>query len=331
MNTWCAEAYELVRGDLAEIDRTLLAVADTDVEPLCTVCREVLASGGKRIRPALLALASRATGGSGYEPDGAVTLLGAAVEAVHVASLLHDDVVDGAALRRGRTTANAVWGDSISIFAADYLFAAVFAALASPANVALLRYLSHAVVRMCEAEVLQARSSHDSSVREECYLRIIEGKTAALMSAACRIGALLGGADGAVAEALATYGRSFGIAFQMTDDLLDLTGAASEVGKAPGADIRSGYFTLPLIRLRDGLSGPDLGKFHTVTSRGSDLSDDDMRWLTEAASAAGVIEECTGIAAAAAEQAIDALSPLAASPASEALAALARGLVHRRG
>jgi len=331
MNTWCAEGYELVKGDLAKIDRTLLSVAAAAVEPLRTVCREVLAGGGKRIRPALLALASRAVRGAGHEPDGAVTLLGAAVEAVHVASLLHDDVVDGAALRRGRVSANAAWGDAMSIFAADYLFAAVFSELASPGNVELLKYLSAAVAEMCEAEALQASSSHDASAGEDRYLRIIEGKTAALMSAACRIGALLGGADEAKADALATYGRSFGLAFQMTDDLLDLTGAASEVGKAPGSDVRSGYFTLPLIRLRDRLSGDDLGRFHAVTARGSHLSDDDIQWLTATADATGVIEECTGIAAAAVEQAVDALAPLAASPASDALAALARGLVHRRG
>jgi octaprenyl-diphosphate synthase len=323
-------AHDLVRDELDQMQATLEQLASSDVALLAQACQHVLDGGGKRIRPTLLALSARAAGGDDYRPDPQCVLLAAAVETVHVASLLHDDVVDGASMRRGRVSVNAEWGSSISIFTADYLFSGVFRVLATPDNVELLRPLATAVMRMCEAEVLQASSMGDVDVSEDDYRQIIQGKTAALMSTACRIGGMLAPADDAAVDALAAYGRDFGMAFQITDDMLDLAGSPHEVGKTLGSDVRAGYFTLPIIALRDRVGDDARQELRAIMGRGEVLTPDDITFVASQARTHGALEYASGVASEYVEQALTHLHALPRTEARMALEDLAKSLLGRR-
>lgn len=330
MATWSMAAHDLVREELDQMQAVLEHLVSSDVPVLARACQYVLDSGGKRIRPTLLSLAARAAGGDSYRPSQDAVLLSAAVETVHVSSLLHDDVVDGASLRRGRISVNAEWGAPISIFTADYLLAAVFRMLATPSTIELLRPLASAVMRMCEAEVLQASAVGDVNVSEEHYCRVIEGKTAALMASACEIGARVGETDTELGDPLARFGRAFGMAFQITDDMLDVAGSPEEVGKPLGVDLKAGYFTLPIIALRDSTRGDTARELRTMLAQGSDLSDDLIAVIARKAREQGALEYARQMATAYVEEALVHLQALPPTEARQALEDLSRGLVDRR-
>ncbi|MBP7559395.1 MAG: polyprenyl synthetase family protein [Armatimonadetes bacterium] len=329
MATWSLAAHDLVREELDQMQAVLDHLAGSRVPLLARACRHVLDGRGKRIRPTLLSLSARAAAGDDYRPSHDAVLLSAAVETVHVSSLLHDDVVDGASVRRGRVSVNAEWGSPISIFTADYLLAAVFQVLATPENVELLRGLATAVMRMCEAEVLQASSVGNLDVTEDHYREIIDGKTAALMSTACRIGALAASTESSRATRLAEFGRAFGMAFQITDDVLDIAGNAEEVGKPLGSDIRAGYFTLPIIALRNGADEATAAELRALLGRGTRISDDVVAEIAASVRASGALEYCQRVAGTYVDEALDHLSALPDSEARQALEALCRGLLDR--
>lgn len=330
MQEWLAGAQRLVEADLAEVEQALLEISSSGDPLLDEVCRHVLEAGGKKIRPTLLLLSARATrpGTGSLGPD--TTGVAAGVELVHVASLLHDDVIDGSPLRRGRETANSHWGNKVSIFAADFLFASIYAHLATPENTPILRLIACAVVEMCKAEALQATATGDPDLTEECYLRIIDGKTAALMSAACEAGAALAGADEEQRSALRAFGRSLGLVFQITDDLLDLTGDPTETGKARGTDLRSGYFTLPLLTLRDRLPASERAELAAQLGRCEQLSDEDAERIARRAHETGSLERTRQVTQTHVADALAALGALAPSTERDALEGLTRGLVLRR-
>jgi octaprenyl-diphosphate synthase len=323
-------AYDLVGDDLVAVEARLRSLADSEVGLLADACRHAVDGRGKRVRPALLALSARAVAGDGYTRDESLVLLGAAVETVHLASLLHDDVVDGADIRRGRSTAHVLWGSKIAIFTADFLFSSVFTLLATPENTPLLRHIARAVMDMCEAEVLQAETAGSAETTEGQYRGIIDGKTAALMSAACNVGAELGGADWATAQRLATFGRLYGAAFQITDDLLDLVGTSTETGKGRGSDLRGGQCTLPFILLRDRSSEAERRRLTELLERGAELSDDEVDEIAQKAHRAGAVDLCRSAAQDCVEEAVNQLADLPGAAAREALAALARSVVDRR-
>lgn len=330
MSDWLAGPHELVREELEAADGFLREWASSPVEQLAAVCQHVLGNGGKRIRPMALALSARAVGPLEAAGFRRVALFAAAIETVHVASLLHDDVVDHSSLRRGRQTANAIWGDPIAIFAADYLYSVVFAYLAEPENTPLLARISRAVAEMCEGEVLQTTAAGDTSMTKERYLGVVERKTGALMDAACWIGASVAGASDEVAESLAAFGRRFGTAFQITDDMLDLTGTEGEVGKLVGADLRGGRLTLPVIALRDRLDGDARDELLLLLGRREALDDSDVKRIAALASSTGALEYCRREALSVVRTAIQGLDGLDLSPARAALAELAEGLLSRR-
>ncbi len=327
MREWLRSAYDLIAEDLRKADEATRDISRSDDPLVGEVCRHVLTGGGKKIRPGLLLLAARAAGGP---VDPTAPGLAAGMEITHVASLLHDDAVDGSSLRRGRPTANAIWGAKIPVFVADLLFASLYAHLATRENVALLRIVAGAVIRMCEAEVLQASTTGDTAISEAQYMAIIEGKTAALMAAACRVGALLGGADGAKADALERYGRAFGTVFQMTDDLLDLTGSVTDVGKPLGADLRSGRYTLPIIAMRSRLQPDEHEAFVRRIAVWRDLTEADVRAIAARAEQVGAIEYARIAVRATIGEAVEALNALDESPARSALEAVAVGLASRK-
>ena len=203
----------------------------------------VLASGGKRVRPMMLLLSARL---AGYQGDAHIGLA-SVVEFIHTATLLHDDVVDSAVLRRGQESANAVWGNEASVLVGDFLFAKSFSIMVRAGNLDILRTLSDATTQMAEGEVLQLISTSDVELDEERYIEVVQNKTAVLLSAASRCGAILGGCSPAEEESLAAYGMDLGIAFQFMDDALDYVADQSEFGKECGHDLLEGKVTLPLI------------------------------------------------------------------------------------
>lgn len=207
------------------------------------VTAHLVDAGGKRLRPMLTLAAARACGyGGAFHIHLATT-----VEFIHTATLLHDDVVDESSQRRGRPTANLLWDNKSSVLVGDYLFARSFQLMVETGNLRVLDILADAAATIAEGEVLQLTAARDLATGEDIYLRIIRGKTAALFSAATRVGAVIAGAGAAVEQALFTYGDALGIAFQIADDLLDYAGDAG-IGKNRGDDLREGKLTLPVIR-----------------------------------------------------------------------------------
>jgi octaprenyl-diphosphate synthase len=205
----------------------------------------IAGAGGKRLRPMLLLLAARLAGYAG--PRG--VRLACVVEMLHTATLIHDDVVDQAPLRRGRPSANAQWGDDASVLVGDHLYAKSFAMLVRDNDRAVMETLARSTVSMTEAEVFQLELKRSGVTTEADYLRIITQKTASFMSACCRIGALLGDVSDAQVDALTQYGLDIGVAFQISDDSLDFVANQDRLGKAIGADLREGKRTLPLIAM----------------------------------------------------------------------------------
>jgi octaprenyl-diphosphate synthase len=216
----------------------------------------IVAAGGKRLRPMLTLAAARLCGYRGGPGKARHVALAAAVEFIHTATLLHDDVVDASDMRRGLATANAVWGNKPSVLVGDFLFSRAFQLMVEDGSLEVLRILSNASAIIAEGEVLQLVTSNDTATDEAAYLAVIDAKTAALFAAACRIGAVVAGLPDAVAEALDAYGRNLGIAFQLIDDSLDYAARQSELGKTVGDDFRDGKITLPvLLAFRRGDEG----------------------------------------------------------------------------
>jgi octaprenyl-diphosphate synthase len=207
------------------------------------ISRYIISAGGKRIRPRLVLLFSQALGFEGAERYE----LAATVEFIHTATLLHDDVVDESSLRRGRSTANAIFGNAASVLVGDFLYSRAFQMMVSVNRMRVLEVLADATNVIAEGEVLQLMNMHDPDLAVEEYLRVIRYKTAKLFEASARLGAVLGGAEAPVEEACADYGRSLGTAFQLVDDLLDYEGNSTELGKNVGDDLREGKPTLPLL------------------------------------------------------------------------------------
>ncbi|MGW8312469.1 MAG: polyprenyl synthetase family protein [Desulfuromonadales bacterium] len=234
----------------------------------------VLASGGKRVRPMLLLLSAQLTGYQGNAHIG----LASVVEFIHTATLLHDDVVDSAVLRRGKDSANAVWGNEASVLVGDFLFAKSFSIMVREGNLDILRTLSDATTQMAEGEVLQLISTSDVELDEDRYIEVVQNKTAVLLSAASRCGAILGGSSPAQEAALAAYGMDLGIAFQFMDDALDYVANQSEFGKECGHDLLEGKVTLPLIHTLIHCT-PDERRRVAAIIEQEDLADQDLQFV----------------------------------------------------
>ncbi len=222
----------------------MLALCASDVTAASEISIPVLSAGGKRIRPALVILSALAAGASISQH---LLDLAAATEFMHTASLIHDDVVDETTERRGMPTTKFEWGSKLSVLGGDFLLAKAFCLVSSVGDPAILNVLSSTGVKMSESEILQATCEGRLDAWEENYWRIIRDKTAAFMGACCECGALLASEDDAVRSALLGYGTQLGLAFQITDDLLDITGDPVETGKDVGSDLVHGKFTLPVL------------------------------------------------------------------------------------
>jgi octaprenyl-diphosphate synthase len=253
----------LVGEALAEVEAEIRRELSSPVPLIEEMGGYIAGAGGKRLRPILLLLAA---GLARYRGPRAVRLA-CVVELLHTATLIHDDVVDQAPLRRGRPSANAQWGDDASVLVGDHLYSKSFAMLVRDNDRGVMETLARATVSMTEAEVFQLQLKRSGLTSEEDYLRIITQKTASFMSACCRIGALLGAATPAQTEALTRYGLDIGIAFQISDDALDFTADQARLGKAIGADLREGKRTLPLIAMLERVPTAEAERVRTALRR----------------------------------------------------------------
>ncbi len=233
----------LMAADMHAVDRVIQQRLSSDVALINQISHYIISAGGKRIRPMLVLLFSSALGFTGPERFE----MAATVEFIHTATLLHDDVVDESALRRGRQTANALFGNAASVLVGDFVYSRAFQMMVSVNNLRVLDVLADATNVIAEGEVLQLMNMHDADLSVNDYLRVIRFKTAKLFEASARLGAVLAGAGTQVEESCAAYGRSLGTAFQLIDDLLDYEGATAQLGKNVGDDLREGKPTLPLL------------------------------------------------------------------------------------
>ena len=237
------EAYDIIKEDLKSVEQEFRVNLDSGVYLIRKVGEYILNNGGKRFRPSLLLLSARLCGYHGKRN----IPLAAVVEFIHTATLLHDDVVDNASMRRGKTSANTLWGSGASILIGDFLFSKSFCLTVADGDLRILEVLSGTTTQMAEGEVLQLLKDGDVETTEKDYLAVVTNKTASLISAACQIGAILGNVSREKETALAEYGMNLGIAFQLVDDCLDYTSSNKELGKVIGNDLKEGKVTLPLI------------------------------------------------------------------------------------
>jgi len=233
----------LIEVDLAQVNTLIVKRMQSPVALIPQLAGHIVAAGGKRLRPMLTLATSRLCGYSGERH----VALAAAVEFIHTATLLHDDVVDASDLRRGLATANAVWGNKPSVLVGDFLFSRAFELMVEDGSLRVLEILSRASAVIAEGEVLQLVTANDIATTEAAYLEVINAKTAQLFAAASRIGAVLGERSEEEEAALEAYGRNLGIAFQLIDDMLDYSARQTELGKTVGDDFRDGKLTLPVV------------------------------------------------------------------------------------
>jgi octaprenyl-diphosphate synthase len=312
-----------VAEDLARVDALIGARLDSDVALVREVARYIVASGGKRLRPALLLLACRALGYAG-EPRFA---LAAVVEFIHTATLLHDDVVDESHLRRGRSTANAAFGNAAAVLVGDFLYSRAFQMMVELDDMRVMRVLAEATNTIAGGEVLQLMGSHDPQVDEARYLEVIRRKTAKLFEAAARLGGVLARSAPEVEAGLAAYGMHVGTAFQLIDDVLDYSGDEATIGKSLGDDLAEGKPTLPLIHaMRCGSAEHAAVVRNAIRAGGRE----DFGAVLEAIRSSGALDYARAAASREAQSAAQSIAGLPGSEAKESLLELASFSVTRR-
>lgn len=235
--------YQVIASDFSRVDEIIRQQLVSDVPLVEQIAEYIISAGGKRLRPLLVLLAGNAVGKKGDD----LCLLAGLIEFIHTSTLLHDDVVDASGLRRGRSTANAIWGNAPSVLVGDFLYTRAFEMMVKLDSMHIMQVISHATRIIAEGEVLQLSRVRDASTTEEIYMQVIRGKTAMLFEAATHSAAVLANASSEQCEALRCFGDALGVAFQLVDDLLDYLGNSEELGKNIGDDLAEGKPTLPLI------------------------------------------------------------------------------------
>ncbi len=300
------QLYNLIGPDMQAVDAVIRKRLHSEVVLVRQVAEYIVQSGGKRLRPALVLLVAGAFGYRGTHHHE----LAAVVEFIHTATLLHDDVVDESDLRRGRQTANAMFGNAASVLVGDFLYSRAFQMMVEVGEMRVMRVLSDATNVIAEGEVLQLMNCHDADVDEARYLQVIRYKTAKLFEAAARLGAILGGATPELERSLADYGMHLGTAFQLIDDVLDYSGAEVETGKHLGDDLAEGKPTLPLIHVMQNGTPEQAACVRRAIENGGR---DDFAQVLAAIRATGALEHAKRQAATEAERAAAALDALPAS------------------
>jgi octaprenyl-diphosphate synthase len=319
--------FGCIEEDLRGVEERLRKETCSEIGPVRDISGYTLHSGGKRLRPALALLAARLVGRS-FTPERAHAA-GAAVELIHMATLMHDDVVDEAPERRGRLTANRLWGNAITVLTGDFLLAKSISLLAhNDDNLQVVRVFADVTVTMAEGEVLQAAVAHKLDITEATYEEIIERKTARFLAGCCETGAMLGGATPAERASLRAYGSEMGMAFQIADDLLDLLGDPKKTGKPLGTDLRDGRVTLPLIHALRVAEADEAALLRDTLAR-VERTDADIAAVTALVARHGGFEAARRVAEGRAERAVAHLAGFPAGPYRDALERLARYVVRR--
>jgi octaprenyl-diphosphate synthase len=312
----------LTAAETRAVDQLILKELSSDVVLINQIGHYIIGNGGKRLRPMLLLLAAKALG----KTDDHHLILAAVIEFIHTATLLHDDVIDESLLRRGKESANAVWGNAASVLVGDYLYSSAFEMMVRTNNMRVMEILSETTTAIAEGEVLQLLNCNNPDTSEETYLDVIARKTAILFSTATRLAAVISVTDVETELALAIYGQQLGIAFQLIDDALDYKASSKELGKNPGDDLAEGKPTLPLIYAIEH-GRPEQAQIIIDAIR--DGSRDTFNAVYEVVKATHAIEYTEQCAKQAADKAIDALQCLPDSEYKTALKQLARFSVQR--
>ncbi len=268
-----AEIWEYYKDDLQMAEDRMQDILKTVEPAISAVGHHIFAAGGKRVRPVLAILSARLFDVKGDD----VSTLASSVEFIHAASLVHDDVVDGADLRRGKPTAHSLWGNQVVILVGDFLYSNALRLANLLKKQSVMDALCTATAKMSEGELIQLSKQRSADITEEDYMRIIQGKTAILISAACRGGAVIGNATQEEQDALGTFGMKFGFAFQMADDILDYMAEEKAFGKTLGKDLEEGKITIPLIYLLREADAGEKERIMEIINAGSitetDLAD----------------------------------------------------------
>lgn len=315
--------YSLITNDMQAVDAVIRARLFSDVPLVRQIAEYIIAGGGKRMRPALLLLSAGALQYSGKHHHE----LAAVVEFIHTATLLHDDVVDESALRRGRDTANAQFGNAASVLVGDFLYSRAFQMMVGVGSMRVMQVLADATNVIAEGEVLQLMNCHNPDLAVEDYLQVVRYKTAKLFEASARLGAILGAANPAMEEGFAAYGMHLGTAFQIADDVLDYSGQEGELGKSLGDDLAEGKPTLPLIHVMKA-GNPEQAEVvrSALEQGGREAFPEVIRAVKETGALDAALEVATGEA----DRAKQALASLPDSQYRDALLQLASFAVARR-
>jgi octaprenyl-diphosphate synthase len=318
-------ALALIETELQNVELQFRKNLQSDVHLIRKVGEYLLSSGGKRIRPALLILAAKLCG---YQGDRHVALA-SVIEFIHTATLLHDDVVDNASLRRGIASANTLWGNEASVLVGDYLFSKSFSIIVEDGDLGILRAISGATTKIAEGEVLQLACMSDLAITEEKYIDVVKSKTAVLLATACQVGAILGDACRERETDLRDFGMDVGIAFQLIDDTLDYVSSEEKFGKSIGHDLEEGKVTLPLIHTLKQCTSSEKKLIEDVIM--SDiLKDDGFQAVVSLVSAYGGIEYTIQAAREYVERGKSRLESFPELPDRQALLSLADYVVTRR-
>jgi octaprenyl-diphosphate synthase len=311
------EIRALVHTDLRAVDAVIRARLKSTVSLVDQIAEHIIAGGGKRLRPLMVLLSARACGHKGDTHIEAAAF----IEFIHTATLLHDDVVDASSLRRGRDTANEVFGNQASVLVGDFVYSRAFQMMASLASQTVMEIMAEATNVIAEGEVLQLMNAHDPDTTEQRYLDVIYRKTAKLFEAGAEVAAVLAGAEARLRRSLAAYGRHLGTAYQLIDDVLDYRSDPQQRGKNLGDDLAEGKPTLPLIHaLRQG-SEPQRAAIRRAIEKGGL---EQLEPVVAAIEATGGLEYAARLARTEADQALSALAALPDSSYKSGLAALAR-------
>ncbi len=270
------DLLESIQATMEKLEQELIQQLKSRVPVAFEIGAHIMNSGGKRVRPQLTVISARI---GGYTGMGAITLSGA-IECIHTATLLHDDVVDSADTRRGRPSANTLWSNEMCVLAGDFILAKAFSALTSLNNLRILEIVSRTTERLSEGELFQMMNIGNMNFTEADYLQVIADKTAVLMEAACRGGSILGGLDSIQEDALAQFGFNLGVAFQMTDDVIDYRSDKETMGKNPGKDLEEGKLTLPMIAALKRATVDEKTKVKAMISAGV-VTNEDLEWVRE--------------------------------------------------
>ncbi len=307
---------------MAAVNTVIRERLHSEVTLVNQIAEYIIGAGGKRIRPVLVLLVANAYGYKGT----AHHELAAVVEFIHTATLLHDDVVDESSMRRGRQTANALFGNAASVLVGDFLYSRAFQMMVGLDSMRVMQILSDATNVIAEGEVLQLLNMHDPDVSQESYLKVIRSKTAKLFEAAAELGALISGANDVQIAAAGEYGRSLGTAFQLIDDVLDYAGDADAIGKNVGDDLREGKPTLPLIYLMENGTAEQRELVRNCIEQGDEKNFDS---ILAAITSSGALEYTRGQAEAAASRAAEAVAGLPESVYKQSLLQLCSFAVDR--